>query len=151
MPSSLTCPEDHELLALAAGEEPPEELRAHLAGCSRCREQVEQYRVQMRLLRLGTSEAPLAPSTVSELASDHGKSNGRTHHSDTTAPRAPSEAAAAHIRRPRPTWVSPAERANRTSRHSRPRSENTWSSAGFPSPGRRKSFGWYTHSSARNA
>jgi len=31
MPSSLTCPDDADLLAVAAGEEPSEELQKHLA------------------------------------------------------------------------------------------------------------------------
>jgi hypothetical protein len=72
MNASLTCPEDPELLAVASGEEPSEAFRAHLAGCSRCREQVDRYRVEMELLRAGASDAPLAPSTMSGRDVDHG-------------------------------------------------------------------------------
>ena len=51
MPSSLTCPDDAELLAVAAGEEPSAELREHLADCSSCRSRLERFRAELALLR----------------------------------------------------------------------------------------------------
>jgi hypothetical protein len=42
MPSSPTCPDDADLLAVAAGEEPSAELRAHLAVCPHCPGRLER-------------------------------------------------------------------------------------------------------------
>jgi predicted Ser/Thr protein kinase len=94
MPSSLTCPEEPELLAVAAGDEPRAELRNHLAGCSQCRDQVERYQVQMEQLRAGASEPPLAPSTMSGPGAGHGVSSGQAQDSDRTAPREAAEVTA---------------------------------------------------------
>ncbi len=64
MPSSLTCPEDAELLAVAAGEEPSETLQAHLNDCARCRERLGHVRSELSLLRESPPSAPLAASTA---------------------------------------------------------------------------------------
>jgi serine/threonine protein kinase len=101
MPSSLTHPEDPELLAVAAGEEPSEALRAHLAACGRCREQVEQYKVEMELFRAGARQASLSPATVSTLAPDQGTSNGQTDgHSEAIAGSEPVDATADYANAP---------------------------------------------------
>jgi hypothetical protein len=51
MPSSLTCPEEAELLAVAAGEEASHELRMHLAGCPLCRERLGQLAAAIATLK----------------------------------------------------------------------------------------------------
>jgi hypothetical protein len=56
MPSTATCPEDVELLAAAAGDDPSEDVRRHLADCSRCRERLERFRAEVGLLRRQTPQ-----------------------------------------------------------------------------------------------
>jgi hypothetical protein len=51
MPSSLTCPEEAELLAVAAGEEASNELRMHLAGCPLCRERLGRLAADIAMLK----------------------------------------------------------------------------------------------------
>jgi hypothetical protein len=51
MPSSLTCPEEAELLAVAAGEDPSVELRMHLSGCPLCRELLGKLEFDIALLK----------------------------------------------------------------------------------------------------
>jgi hypothetical protein len=60
MASSLTCLEDPELLAVAAGEELPERSRPHLAECSSCRERLEQFKAELALLRDAAPNAACA-------------------------------------------------------------------------------------------
>jgi hypothetical protein len=64
MPSSLTCPEEPELLAVAAGEEPSEELRMHFAGCPLCRERLGQLNIEVAMFRETALIAEGCPSTV---------------------------------------------------------------------------------------
>ena len=121
MPSSLTCPEDPELLAVASGEEPSEAFRAHLAGCSRCREQVDRYRVEMELLRAGASDAPLAPSTMSGLDVDHGLLKGQAQDPDATQPQKTGETPIPRLSRGQahdPDATAPRESAGATTRNS---------------------------------
>jgi hypothetical protein len=82
---------------VAAGEEPSDALRAHFDECVRCRDQVEQYRAQMDLLRAVESEAGLAPSTRSGPAPENGPSDRGTEPSDTTAPFEAADAPASHL------------------------------------------------------
>ncbi len=84
MPSSLTCSDDAELLAVASGESMPEELRAHLADCSTCRERLERFRAELALLRARPPEAPLAPSTAGQPSSDAAAANGGADDSHAT-------------------------------------------------------------------
>jgi hypothetical protein len=82
MTSSLTCREDAELLAVAAGEEPSEELRKHLDECPSCSARLARYRAEVELFRqeaLALSSPPLA---VSSLTAEPVTSNGRTDHPD---------------------------------------------------------------------
>jgi anti-sigma factor ChrR (cupin superfamily) len=60
MLSSLTCLEDPELLAVASGESSSEEMRAHLAHCSSCRERLERLKAEVGLLRREAPQAMLA-------------------------------------------------------------------------------------------
>jgi len=65
MATTLVCPEEAELLALAAGEEPSEELRAHLSRCPTCPGRLEQLKAELAELREGAPGAPLSPATAS--------------------------------------------------------------------------------------
>jgi hypothetical protein len=51
MPSSLTFPDDADLLAVAAGEEHSEELQKHLEECSSCWMRLDQFRSEVELFR----------------------------------------------------------------------------------------------------
>src|SRR6516165_4453777 len=51
MPSSLTCPGDADLLAVAAGEEPSEELQKHLEECRSCSVRLDRFRSEFELFR----------------------------------------------------------------------------------------------------
>ena len=66
MPSSLTCPEEAELLAVAAGEEPPDELRMHLSGCPHCRERLGQLDLEVAMFRENAQLNEGPPATVDE-------------------------------------------------------------------------------------
>ncbi len=66
MVMGLMCPEEAELLAVAAGEKPSEELRAHLSGCQTCAGRLAQLKVELAALREGAPrESPLSPATAS--------------------------------------------------------------------------------------
>jgi hypothetical protein len=86
MPSSLTCPDDAELLAVASGDELSPGQRGHLADCSRCRERLERFHAGVGLLRPAASQAGPAASTASGPACDLGNANGQADDSDATAP-----------------------------------------------------------------
>ena len=58
MPSSLTCPEDPELLAVAAGEEPADELREHVDGCRECQTRLGRCKAEVVELRGWCSSSP---------------------------------------------------------------------------------------------
>ena len=62
MPSSLTCPEDAELLALAMGEPVPAEVTAHLAGCASCQARLDRFQADVAILRANRPGASLLPS-----------------------------------------------------------------------------------------
>jgi serine/threonine protein kinase len=49
--SATPCPDDHELLAVASGEEATPDLRGHLETCSQCRQRLEQLRAEVSNLR----------------------------------------------------------------------------------------------------
>jgi predicted Ser/Thr protein kinase len=86
MPSGPICPGDAELLAVAAGDEPPPDLRAHLADCSRCRERLDRFGAEVALLQSRLPEAPRVPSTANEPASEPATGHGHEDDSDATAP-----------------------------------------------------------------
>jgi serine/threonine protein kinase len=85
MPSSLTCPDDGELLAVAAGEAPSAELRKHLAECPECRARQEQFQAELAVFRQMPPAAFLSPCTAGEPASDPSTANGRADASAATA------------------------------------------------------------------
>ena len=58
MPSSLTCPDETELLALAMGEPVPAEVDAHLAGCASCQTRLERLKAEVALLRAERQDGP---------------------------------------------------------------------------------------------
>ena len=64
MPSSLTCPEEAELLALAMGEPVPAEVAAHLAECPSCQSRLEQLKAEVALLRADRPEGSVSPSAL---------------------------------------------------------------------------------------
>jgi hypothetical protein len=84
MPSSLTCPDDAELLAVASGDPPSAELEAHLANCPICPERLELLRAEVGQLRGRLSVVPLIPSTASDAAFDGSTANGRPVDSSAT-------------------------------------------------------------------
>jgi predicted Ser/Thr protein kinase len=91
MPSTATCPDEAELLAVAAGERPSAELQLHLASCSKCRERLEQFQSELSLLREERPDGPLCPSTAGDAVSEASTANGSADNADTTARRADAE------------------------------------------------------------
>jgi predicted Ser/Thr protein kinase len=91
MTSSLTCPDDAELLAIAAGEEPPAELQRHLDGCPRCGARLERYKAEVAAFREGAPAAPLESSALGSLSSERVPSNGRTDDSNLVVSPQPVE------------------------------------------------------------
>jgi predicted Ser/Thr protein kinase len=92
MPSSLTCPSEEELLAAAAGEEPSDELRRHLAECPSCRGRLERRRAELAQLRKVAPRAasPPATTTSNEPPCDLVTTNGRADHPGMAATRGPA-------------------------------------------------------------
>jgi hypothetical protein len=86
MPSSPTCPNEAELLALAAGEEPAPGLGAHLAECPWCRERLEQLNAEVAVLRRRPLDALLDASTAGAPASDPATTDIPPPSSDATTP-----------------------------------------------------------------
>jgi predicted Ser/Thr protein kinase len=78
MHSSLTCLSDEQLDAVAAGEEPTDDVRAHLAECSHCRERLKRIKDDIALFRRAAHFAGLPPLTMSDLTSETGLSDGGT-------------------------------------------------------------------------
>ncbi len=66
MPSTLTCPDETDLLALAMGEPVSAALTAHVAGCTRCQAKRDRLQAEVALLRDNRQKAPLSPSTLNE-------------------------------------------------------------------------------------
>jgi predicted Ser/Thr protein kinase len=93
MATSLMCPDETELLALAAGEEPSEELRAHLSGCPACRGRLEQLKVELATLREGAPESPLSTATASGPVADPTTSHCQAGQPDATATKLSSNSA----------------------------------------------------------
>ncbi len=89
MPSSLTCPEEAELLALAMGDPVPAEVTAHVAGCPSCQSRLEQLKAEVALFRAGGQDAflspSISPSNVSEPMSRPATKNGLVNQADVTA------------------------------------------------------------------
>jgi hypothetical protein len=76
MLSSRTCPDEVELLAVAAGEEPSGSLRNHVAACPHCPGHLVRLRNELAVLRENAPEALLSPSTASGPGPKAAKANG---------------------------------------------------------------------------
>ncbi len=66
MPSTLTCPDETELLALAMGEPVSAALTAHVAGCTGCRAKRDRLQAEVALLRDNRQKAHFSSSTLNE-------------------------------------------------------------------------------------
>jgi len=81
--NAMVCPDDHELLAVASGEEITPDVRSHLDACSDCRQRLVRLQAEVSNLRdaLGTLTFPPletndwepAPSTVPSRPQSIGK------------------------------------------------------------------------------
>ncbi len=64
MPRTIACPKETDLLALAAGDEPPPRLLAHLEACPRCRVLTRRLRAEILCLRSSRVPVPPLPSAL---------------------------------------------------------------------------------------
>ncbi len=71
MAAILTCPDEHELLAVATGEPAVEEIERHLDACPTCRARVERLRAELAALRLDLEGGVNPPSTEPDPAVNH--------------------------------------------------------------------------------
>jgi serine/threonine protein kinase len=62
MTSTLTCPDETELLALAVGEPVAPAVTAHVDGCASCQARLDRLGAEVALLRANRPEAPRPPS-----------------------------------------------------------------------------------------
>jgi serine/threonine protein kinase len=85
MASIPKCPDEPEILAVAAGDEVADELRRHLDECSRCSELVQQYRSLVGAMRNGDPGPACAAATAGEPASDPTRDIGDGNHGAVTA------------------------------------------------------------------
>ncbi len=86
MPSSQTCREEAELLALAMGDPVPAEVAAHVAECASCQSRLEQLKAEVALLRADRQQASFSPSPSSEPMSPPDATNGQVEDKNPTAP-----------------------------------------------------------------
>jgi hypothetical protein len=63
MTSIRPCPDEVDLLAVAAGDEPSEQDLGHLAVCGDCRRRVDRMRAELALLRQGGPPAGPMPGS----------------------------------------------------------------------------------------
>src|SRR5271168_3408380 len=87
MTTTLTCPDETELLALAMGEPVAAAMTAHVDGCSKCQTTLDQLQAELSLLRANRPEAPLSPSTTNEPKTGQVDTNGSGDHPGVTATR----------------------------------------------------------------
>ena len=67
----LTCPDEHELLAVATGEPTEDSIEVHLASCPDCRQQVERLRAELAALRRDLAGGETPDSTEHDPAVNH--------------------------------------------------------------------------------
>jgi eukaryotic-like serine/threonine-protein kinase len=91
MPSRATCPDEAELLTVAAGEPASADLQRHLVDCSKCRNQLEQLRREVAGLREQRPDGLQSSSTASVAVPDAGTANDGADNADATARRADAE------------------------------------------------------------
>jgi eukaryotic-like serine/threonine-protein kinase len=85
MTTTLTCPDETELLALAMGEPVGARVTAHVGGCSKCQTTLDQLQAELALLRANQPEAPLSSSTTNEPKTGHADTNGSRDYPCATA------------------------------------------------------------------
>lgn len=66
-----TCPDEAQILPVAAGDPAGDALREHLEGCPDCRERVEQLRAELEALRRDVENKTPSPWTEPDPAVDH--------------------------------------------------------------------------------
>ena len=71
MTSTLACPDETELLALAMGEPVAAAVTAHVAGCASCQAQLDRFQAEVASLRQNHEAGPTPPSTEHDPAADH--------------------------------------------------------------------------------
>ncbi len=71
MSPMLTCPDEHELLAVATGEPMEDSIEGHLASCPDCRRQVERLRAELAALRRDLEGGETAASTERDPTVNH--------------------------------------------------------------------------------
>ena len=101
MSPSMVCPEEHELLALLAGDSVSETLRAHVAECPSCQSRVEKLRSEVAEIRL-TGQVASPSSPVSAERECGSPSFAGSPARDAHGPQAPTSQTLPPAPRPRP-------------------------------------------------
>jgi eukaryotic-like serine/threonine-protein kinase len=71
MATTLACPDETEMLAVAMGEPVAAEVRAHVDGCVMCRARRDRLQAELAALRQNHGYAATPPSTELDPAEDH--------------------------------------------------------------------------------
>ena len=71
MPSTLACPDEAELLALAMGEPVAAAVTAHVAECASCQAKLDRFQAEVASLRQNHAHGTTPPSTEHDPAVDH--------------------------------------------------------------------------------
>jgi predicted Ser/Thr protein kinase len=71
MSSTLECPDESELLALAMGEPVAAAVTAHVAACARCQARRDHFQAEVESLRQTHAHGTIPPSTEDDPAVDH--------------------------------------------------------------------------------
>lgn len=85
MTTTLTCPDNAELLALAMGESVAAAVPAHVGSCPRCETALALLQVELALLRANQPEVPSSASITTEPDSGHSDTDSPDDHPGTTA------------------------------------------------------------------
>jgi eukaryotic-like serine/threonine-protein kinase len=85
MTTTLACPDEAELLAVAMGEPVAAAVTTHVDGCPKCQTTLEQLQVELALLRAHRPQAPQSPSITTEPNSGHADANSSGDQPGTTA------------------------------------------------------------------
>jgi len=72
MPRMIACPKEADLLALAAGDDPPARLLAHLDSCPRCRVLTRRLRAEILCLRSCRGPVSSPPTAVNPRGTPNG-------------------------------------------------------------------------------
>ena len=76
MTTTLACPNETELLAVAMGEPVAAAVTAHVDSCSKCQSTLEQLQVELALLRANQPKTAESPATTKLPNSGHADANG---------------------------------------------------------------------------